>query len=143
MNNNELNIFNSEEFGQVRAVDINGKPYAVASDIAKALGYKNISRDIQRHCSDVEKVIVNQNGASCNRARKTQEMLVIQEENIIRLIQKSKTKALEYKTEFSNWLISHNLISDSIILETRKEIEFLSTLEKILKPMNYSLQRNY
>lgn len=32
---NELTIFNSPEFGQVRMVEIGNKPYAVASDVAK------------------------------------------------------------------------------------------------------------
>ena len=38
---NELQIFNNTEFGDVRTVEINGKPYFMASDVAKALGYTN------------------------------------------------------------------------------------------------------
>ena len=49
---NELQIFSSEEFGQVRTVEINGKPYFVANDVAKALGYvetaKSNSYTLQR-----------------------------------------------------------------------------------------------
>lgn len=37
---NELQIFNSEEFGEIRTVEIDGKPYFVANDVARALGYK-------------------------------------------------------------------------------------------------------
>ena len=52
-NKNEIEIFKNEEFGQVRTLEIDGKPYFVASDIAKALGYKRpndaiSARDILR-----------------------------------------------------------------------------------------------
>lgn len=36
-----LQVFKSEQFGQVRWLKINNKDYAVAIDIAKALGYKD------------------------------------------------------------------------------------------------------
>lgn len=35
---NELQIFNSEEFGDIRTAEIDGKPYFVGADVAKALG---------------------------------------------------------------------------------------------------------
>ena len=36
---NSLQIFNSEEFGEIRTIEIDGKPYFVGTDVAKALGY--------------------------------------------------------------------------------------------------------
>ena len=43
-NSLKLVAFNNELFGEVRTVDIDGKIYFVAKDVAKALGYviKNI-----------------------------------------------------------------------------------------------------
>lgn len=38
---NELQIFNSGEFGEIRTIEIDGKPYFVGADVAKALGYKD------------------------------------------------------------------------------------------------------
>ena len=35
----ELQIFNNREFGQIRTIELEGKPYFMASDVAKALGY--------------------------------------------------------------------------------------------------------
>ena len=35
---NDLQIFNNEEFGEVRMIEIDGKPYFVATDVATALG---------------------------------------------------------------------------------------------------------
>lgn len=47
---NELKIFNSEEFGNVRTIEIEGKPYFMASDIAKALGYARPNDAVSAHC---------------------------------------------------------------------------------------------
>ena len=52
---NEIKIFEKEEFGQIRTVEIDGKPYFVASDVAKALGYVNDRDAISRHCRWVVK----------------------------------------------------------------------------------------
>lgn len=38
---NELKIFNNEEFGKIRVVEINNEPWFVGRDVAKALGYSN------------------------------------------------------------------------------------------------------
>ena len=46
---NELQIFNNEEFGSVRTVEIDGKPYFSASDVAAALGYSNPRKAIIDH----------------------------------------------------------------------------------------------
>ena len=45
---NELQIFNSEEFGEIRTVSINDEPWFVASDICKALDISNPSVAIAR-----------------------------------------------------------------------------------------------
>ena len=34
-----IKIFEREEFGTVRVVDVNGEPWFVAKDVARALGY--------------------------------------------------------------------------------------------------------
>ena len=52
---NELQIFNSPEFGDIRTVEIDGKPYFVGSDIAKALGYAIPHKAVQTHCKGVLK----------------------------------------------------------------------------------------
>lgn len=47
---NELMIFENEEFGKVGMIEIDGKPYFVANDIARALGYASPKNAISRHC---------------------------------------------------------------------------------------------
>ena len=46
----ELEIFKNEEFGEVRTVMIDDKPYFVANDIASALGYKRPADAVSAHC---------------------------------------------------------------------------------------------
>ena len=48
--NNELIAFTKEEFGTVRTMIIDGKPYFCASDVAKALGYKRPNDAVSQHC---------------------------------------------------------------------------------------------
>lgn len=55
---NELKIFNSPEFGQVRAVVIDDKPYFAGKDVAEALGYKNTKDAIAAHVMDEDKRII-------------------------------------------------------------------------------------
>ena len=46
---NELQIFNSEEFGQVRTVAIDDEPWLVGKDVAVALGYENPQKALRDH----------------------------------------------------------------------------------------------
>lgn len=43
---NELQIFNSPEFGEIRTVQIDGEPWFVGKDVAAALGYTNSKRHL-------------------------------------------------------------------------------------------------
>ena len=52
----ELQIFNNEQFGQVRVLNVNCKDYFVGSDIAKSLGYSIPSKAINTHCKGVSKM---------------------------------------------------------------------------------------
>jgi prophage antirepressor-like protein len=47
---NNIKIFNNAEFGNIRAVEIEGKPYAVGVDVARALSYANPIKAIIDHC---------------------------------------------------------------------------------------------
>lgn len=45
-----LLIFSNAEFGQIRTVEVEGKIYFVASDVAKALGYEKPANAVAMHC---------------------------------------------------------------------------------------------
>ena len=95
---NEVKIFENEDFGSVRTLEINGKPYFVGKDVADILGYQNGSRDINRHVDedDREKVMIfdgNQN----------KESIIINESGLYSLILSSK---LPNAKKFKRWVTS-------------------------------------
>lgn len=51
----EIQVFQNEQFGQVRTIDENGKVLFCAKDVAEALGYSNTRDAINRHCKGVVK----------------------------------------------------------------------------------------
>ena len=59
----EIKIFENEEFGRIRTLkDKSGKVVVCGSDIAKALGYKNLSDALVRHCKGIVKHDTHKNG---------------------------------------------------------------------------------
>lgn len=55
---NELQIFNNPEFGQIRAVEMDGEPWLVGKDVAEALGYKNTKDALINHVDDEDRRII-------------------------------------------------------------------------------------
>lgn len=49
---NNLQIFDSPDFGQIRTIQQNGEPWFVGKDVADILGYQNGSRDVNRHVDE-------------------------------------------------------------------------------------------
>lgn len=54
---NELQIFNSEEFGEIRTVNINGEPWLAGKDVAVALGYTNPQKAIRDHVLNEDRTV--------------------------------------------------------------------------------------
>ena len=52
---NELQIFNNEEFGEIRTVEVDGEPWFVGKDIARALGYERPTKAILDHVDGEDK----------------------------------------------------------------------------------------
>ena len=52
---NEMMIFNNPEFGSVRTVCIDGKPWLIGKDVADCLGYSNSSKAVMVHVDDEDK----------------------------------------------------------------------------------------
>lgn len=104
-NSLKLVAFNNELFGEVRTVEIDGKIYFVAKDVAKALGYKRPSDAIKQHCKGtVKHRIVDITGFP-------QMMNVIPEGDVYRLVIRSKLPTAE---KFEIWIF------DEVIPQIRK-----------------------
>lgn len=50
-----VTVFNNEAFGALRTIERDGEIWFVTSDVAKALGYRNISDALSKHCRYVAK----------------------------------------------------------------------------------------
>ena len=94
----ELEIFNNEEFGQVRSVEVEGEPYFVAKDIAIALGYSDTSDAIKRHVEEEDKLTRCFTDSGQNR-----NMIIINESGLYSLILSSKLPSAK---EFKRWITS-------------------------------------
>ena len=57
---NSLQIFESEEFGKLHAIFINGLPYFVGKDVATALEYKDTDQAIRVNVDYRDKIILKQ-----------------------------------------------------------------------------------
>ena len=97
--NDNLEIFKNEEFGEVRTIMLDDKPYFMASDIAKALGYARPNDAVSRHCRATVKHSTPISG-------KIQKVNFIPEGDMYRLIAHSKLPSAE---RFESWIFDEVL----------------------------------
>lgn len=98
---NNITIFNSPEFGNIRTEVINGEVWFVGKDVTDILGYQNGSRDINRHVDeeDRHKVMLFD-------GNQDKETIIINESGLYSLILSSK---LESAKRFKHWVTSEVL----------------------------------
>lgn len=101
---NNLQIFKNNDFGEIRTVEIDGKPYFVATDIARCLGYKDTTNAIKQHC----KWVVKHHIPHPQSKTKTLEVNVIPEGDMYRLITNSELSSAE---KFEHWVFDEVLPS--------------------------------
>lgn len=100
---NELQIFNNEEFGNVRSFMIDNEPWFVGKDVAEALGYKNVRDSLARHIDSDDKrdgVVIH------DSMGREQKPIIINESGLYSLILSSK---LESAKKFKHWVTSEVL----------------------------------
>lgn len=126
---NKLEIFKNEEFGEIRTLEINGKPYFVASDIAKALGYKRPNDAISVHC----RYTVKHSIPHPQSRTKTLNVNIIPEGDMYRLIAHSELPSAE---KFESW------IYDEVLPSIRKHGAYMTTevIERTLTDPDYLIQ---
>lgn len=101
---NEIKVFENEEFGSVRTVEVGDKVLFCGSDVAKALGYSNPRKALSDHCKGVTK----RYAPHPQNLDKKIEMSFIPEADIYRLIVKSKLPSAE---KFESWVFEDVLPS--------------------------------
>lgn len=103
---NELKIFENPEFGKVRTVAIDGEPWLVGKDVARALGYgegKSLANAVANHVDDEDKGVTE-----LMTPGGMQKTTIINESGMYALIFSSK---LPKAKEFKHWVTSEVLPS--------------------------------
>lgn len=130
----ELKIFENEQFGRVRTLQIENEPYFVAKDVAEILGYSDTNQAIRMHVDEEDKLTRDFNGSGQNR-----QMYIINESGLYSLILKSK---LPQARQFKRWVTNEVLpsirkygayMTDEVLKEALTSPDFLIKLAIELK----------
>ncbi len=101
----DIVVFDNQEFGTIRTMEINGQPYWVAKDVATALGYSNHNDARRRHCNgSVKHALLSKGGK--------QGKYFIPESDLYRLIIHSKLPSAKH---FEKWVF------EEVLPKLRKE----------------------
>ena len=99
----EIRIFNNPDFGDVRTIVIDGEPWFVGNDCAKALGYKNLYNGVNKNVDDEDRRV-----SPVESASGIQQTTIINESGLYSLIFGSK---LDSAKKFKRWVTSEVLPS--------------------------------
>lgn len=100
---NELKIFENEQFGKIRTVEIDSTPYFVGKDVAEILGYSNSRKALIDHVDEEDKI----DGVTIRDSiGREQRPVFINESGLYSLILSSK---LPKAKEFKCWVTSEVL----------------------------------
>lgn len=100
---NELMIFNNPEFGEIRTVEVNGEPWLVGKDVARALGYKDATKAARERVDAEDRGVAKMDTPSGQ-----QEMTIINESGVYSLVLGSKLPGAK---KFKRWVTSEVLPS--------------------------------
>lgn len=102
---NEIKIFESEEFGKVRTVIKDGEPWLVGKDVAEILEYRNTKKALSDHVDDEDKY--QGDGVTIRDSMgRMQHPTIINESGFYSLVLSSKMPKAK---EFRRWVTSHVL----------------------------------
>ena len=131
---NQITVFASDKFGDVRIVQIGNEPWFVGKDICDILGYQNGSRDINRHVDEEDRQNYQHGTFESNRG-----LTIINESGVYALILSSK---LPQAKEFKRW-VTHEVLpsirkhgaylTDNALEEALTSPDFLIRLATQLK----------
>lgn len=97
----EMQIFENQEFGAVRTVELDGEPWLVGKDVAQALGYINPRKALADHVDEEDKGVTK-----CDTLGGVQEMTIINESGLYSLVLSSKLPGAK---KFRRWVTAEVL----------------------------------
>lgn len=98
----EIQIFNNEEFGEIRTVTVEGQAWFVGKDVAKVLGYERPIKAVNDHVDEDDRDVIPIQD-SIGRMQNTP---IINESGLYSLILSSK---LPDAKKFKRWVTSEVL----------------------------------
>ena len=113
----KLEIFSSDDFGEIRVVEIQGEPWFVGKDVAEVLGYSNTKDAISSHVDDEDKQIF-QKSENTTFEIPNRGMTIINESGLYSLILSSK---LPTAKAFKKWVTSE------VLTAIKKTLDFCNT----------------
>lgn len=124
---NNIEIFNKKEFGEVRATSVNGEPYLMLVDVCRVLGIKN-SRQAKTRLN--EKGVINTDIQTNGGIQKAD---FINESNLYKLIFQSRKAKAE---KFSDW------VTEEVLPSIRKTGAYMTpdTIEKMISNPDFSIK---
>lgn len=105
--NRDLMEFMHQDFGAVRGIEINGEPWLVGKDVARALGYKDVSHAILDHVDKEDRINSKTQGQNTPELGQRGGWL-INESGFYSLVLGSKLPAAR---KFKRWVTSEVLPS--------------------------------
>lgn len=122
-----VQVFNNEEFGKVRTLEIDGMVYFVGKDVAEVLGYAKARNAIANHVDDEDKKDAPIQGDLGG----TQMMTIINESGLYSLILSSK---LPRAKEFKRWVTSE------VLPTIRKHGSYVAPTQTAVSPEDAFIQ---
>lgn len=125
---NELKVFNNNEFGDVRVVEVDNEPWFVGKDVAEILGYSNPRKALIDHVDDEDKGVTK-----CDTLGGIQEITTINESGLYSLILSSK---LPNAKKFKKW------VTNEVLPSIRKHGAYMTdnTLEEALTSPDFLIR---
>lgn len=130
----ELKIFENEQFGKVRTLEIKNEPYFVGKDVADILGYQNGSRDINLYVEEEDRLKYK-----ISTSGQLREQILVNESGLYSLILASRKKEAK---AFKRW-VTHEVLpnirkhgaymTDEVLKEALTSPDFLIKLATELK----------
>lgn len=124
---NNIEIFNKKEFGDIRAASIDGEAYLMLADVCRVLGIKN-SRQAKTRLN--EKGVINTDIQTNGGIQKAD---FINESNLYKLIFQSRKAKAE---KFSDW------VTEEVLPSIRKTGAYMTpdTIEKMISNPDFSIK---
>lgn len=126
----DLQVFENAEFGKLTVIEKDGEPWFIGKEVAEILGYKNGSRDVERHCKYVKLLKSTETVLLEIPPRGIQ---IINEKDVYRLIMRSKLESAE---KFQDWVMDEVLPSIRKTMQILDSIEYTGNIENLVYSRN-------